>query len=76
MDLKNPLQVIGRTDSPIFEPETPYEKEGEIPNVVFPCGVVLIENKIFMYYGGADKVVGAATMELETLLKTLESCQC
>lgn len=75
-DAKDPAKIIARTDEPIFEPETAYEKEGEISNVVFPCGAVLIGNKIFMYYGGADKVVGVATMELETLLKTLESCRC
>jgi beta-1,2-mannobiose phosphorylase / 1,2-beta-oligomannan phosphorylase len=75
-DIKDPTKIVARTDEPIFEPETPYEKEGEIPNVVFPCGAVLIGNKVFMYYGGADKVVGVATMELETLLKTLESCRC
>jgi len=75
-DKKTPAKIIARTDEPIFKPETVYEKEGEIPNVVFPCGTVLIGSKIFMYYGGADKVVGVATMELETFLKTLESCRC
>lgn len=75
-DRKDPTKIIARTDEPIFEPETIYEKDGEISNVVFPCGVVLIGSKIFMYYGGADKVVGVATMELEKLLKTLESCRC
>jgi len=75
-DLKDPTTIIARTDEPIFEPEAVYEKEGEVPNVVFPCGAVLLGNKIFMYYGGADKVVGVATMELETLLKILELCRC
>ncbi len=75
-DIKDPAKIIARTDEPIFEPETVYEKEGEIPNVVFPCGAVQIEDKIYMYYGGADKVVGVATIELEQLLKTLESCRC
>ncbi|MBI4235452.1 hypothetical protein HY604_04080 [Candidatus Peregrinibacteria bacterium] len=76
LDLKNPMKVIGRTDNPIFEPETVYEKEGEIPNVVFPCGNVLIGDKLFVYYGGADKVVGVATVEMSKLLNTIKSCKC
>ncbi|MDO8469902.1 MAG: hypothetical protein Q7S84_02695 [bacterium] len=75
LDLKDPTQIIARSDEPIFEPETPYEKEGQVPNVIFPCGAVLLDDKFFLYYGGADKVVGVATMRREELLKNLESCK-
>ncbi len=75
-DLRNPLKVIGRTDYPIFEPETPYEKEGIVANVVFPCGAALVGKKLFVYYGGADKVVGAASLELQKLLEVLKLCRC
>lgn len=75
LDLKNPLKVIARTDEPLFEPETKYEKEGIVNNVVFPCGAVLIKNKIFMYYGGGDRVVGVATLPLKKLLKVFETCK-
>ncbi|PIU58464.1 MAG: hypothetical protein COS89_00210, partial [Deltaproteobacteria bacterium CG07_land_8_20_14_0_80_38_7] len=75
LDLKDPTKIIARTDEPIFEPEALYEKEGLIPNVVFPCGAVLLGDKFFLYYGGADKVVGVATIEAEKLLKNLESCK-
>ncbi len=71
--LKNPLKIIARTDEPIFEPRTDYEKSGQIPNVVFPCGAVTIGKNLFMYYGGADKVVGVATMPLDKLLRIVES---
>ena len=76
LDLKDPTKVIARTDDPIFEPETDYERIGLIPNVVFPCGAVLIEDTFFLYYGGADKVVGVATISREKLLKNFESCRC
>ncbi len=72
LDLENPTDIIARTDEPIFEPETDYEKEGLVPNVVFPCGAILLGNKIFIYYGGADKVVGVATIDYKELLKNLE----
>ncbi|MCD6528438.1 hypothetical protein J7K44_02265 [bacterium] len=68
LDLKNPIKVIARLDDPILEPETFYEKKGKVPNVVFPCGNVLLGNKLFVYYGGADQVIGVATIEIEKLL--------
>ncbi|MFN7088792.1 MAG: hypothetical protein ACK4NX_03200, partial [Candidatus Paceibacteria bacterium] len=76
LDLKNPMKILGRTDNPILEPETPYEKEGQIPNVVFPCGAVLIGEKLFVYYGGADKVIGVASTEINKLLDVLKLCKC
>jgi predicted GH43/DUF377 family glycosyl hydrolase len=72
LDLENPTKIIGRTPEPIFEPEMPYEKQGDVPNVVFPCGAVEIKDNIFMYYGGADKVVGVATIKTKELLKAFE----
>lgn len=76
LDLRNPTKIIGRTDNPIFEPETSYEKEGQVKNVVFPCGAVLLRKTLFVYYGGADMVVGVATIEISKLLKVLELCKC
>lgn len=76
LDPYDPTKIIARTDEPLFEPEAPYEKVGQIPNVVFPCGAVVIGEEIFMYYGGADQVVGVATLKIKKILKTLELCKC
>lgn len=76
LDLKNPIKIIGRTDNPIFEPETFYEKEGWVSNVVFPCGAILLGEQIFVYYGGGDKVVGVATIKTMKLLNYLQDCKC
>ncbi|MBU3979425.1 hypothetical protein KJ980_06480 [Patescibacteria group bacterium] len=73
LDLYTPTKVLARTDYPIFEPEMPYELEGQVPNVVFPCGQVVIKDLLYVYYGGGDKVVGVATVPLENLLKKLLS---
>ena len=48
--------------------ETSFEKEGVVNNVVFPCGFILKKDKIYLYYGGADKVVCGATISLDLLL--------
>lgn len=75
LDPENPTRVIARTDEPIFEPEEDYEKVGIVNNVVFPCGAILLGGKIYMFYGGADHVVGVATIEVGRLLRYLKSCR-
>lgn len=72
LDLKNPLKVLSRTTESILEPEKKYEKEGEVPNVVFPCGHVCRGDIIYHYYGGADSVVGVAAMKLSKLLSIMK----
>jgi predicted GH43/DUF377 family glycosyl hydrolase len=71
LDLKDPTLVLYRTHDPLLEPEMPYEKDGVVQNVVFPCGSVLMKGQIYVYYGGADKVVGVATLDMKTVLEGL-----
>ncbi|OGI93907.1 hypothetical protein A3A03_01905 [Candidatus Nomurabacteria bacterium RIFCSPLOWO2_01_FULL_40_18] len=71
LDLKDPAIVLARTTDPIFEPKEAYEKVGVVNNVVFPCGMTLQDGLLYIYYGGADTVVGVATMELDIILKAL-----
>lgn len=72
LDTKNPTRIIGRTDYPLFEPQASYEKNGQVPNVVFPCGNVVIGKRIFIYYGGGDSVVGVASIEIKKLLNAFQ----
>jgi beta-1,2-mannobiose phosphorylase / 1,2-beta-oligomannan phosphorylase len=71
LDLKDPAIVLARSSDAIFEPEEEYEKVGIVNNVVFPCGMVLKGDLLYIYYGGADKVTGVATMKLSILLGAL-----
>jgi len=71
LDLNDPTTVLSRTTDPIFEPKEPYEKIGIVNNVVFPCGMALKDDLLYIYYGGADTVVGVATIELSVVLKAL-----
>ncbi len=71
LDLKDPTNILARTAVPLFEPEEDYEKKGVVPKVVFPCGNIIRGDKIYLYYGGADAVVGVATLSLKNLLKIL-----
>lgn len=71
LDLKDPSRVILRTKDPIFEPQMSYEKEGIVPNVVFSCGAVVVDNTLFIYYGGGDRVISVATVNFAIFLKKL-----
>ena len=71
LDLNNPAKVIYRHPDPILEPEERYEKKGIIPNVVFSCGMIEKGDEFYLYYGGADKVVGLATIKKNKLLSVI-----
>jgi predicted GH43/DUF377 family glycosyl hydrolase len=63
--------VISRTDAPIFEPVLLWEKSGLVNNVVFSCGIILRDDTLFVYYGGADTAMGVATLSKVELMKRL-----
>ena len=71
LDLKDPSKVLARRKVPILQPEMSYELYGQVNNVVFPCGAVVIGEELFVYYGGADSVIGVATMKLSELMNSL-----
>jgi predicted GH43/DUF377 family glycosyl hydrolase len=71
LDLNDPAIVLSRLSDPIFEPKESYEKVGVVNNVVFPCGMTERDGVLYIYYGGADTVVGVATIELDILLRAL-----
>ncbi|MFA5840765.1 MAG: hypothetical protein WC847_00615 [Candidatus Paceibacterota bacterium] len=71
LDINDPAIVLARISDPIFEPEESYEKSGVVNDVVFPCGMAEKDGILFIYYGGADTVVGVATIELDILLRAL-----
>lgn len=68
LDLEDPRKVIYRSDKPIFQPEMDYEKDGFIKNVVFTCGAVEKAGLLYVYYGGGDRVISLATIEMKLLL--------
>ena len=65
-DKNNPLKVLKRSKKPILEPTEYWEKYGKVNNVVFATGFVFFKGKWLLYYGGADKSVGVATLQLTT----------
>jgi len=78
LELLDPAKVIGRCRCNILEPREIYELAGQVPNVVFPSGMIvekydaegfaLPDSPVKIYYGAADTVVGLATATIQDLL--------
>jgi predicted GH43/DUF377 family glycosyl hydrolase len=79
--LQSPSEIIYRSPNPILGPETSYEVgvcgHCWVPNVVFTCGALPAADKevldddndeILVYYGGADTVIGVASITLGELI--------
>ena len=69
LDLDDPSRVIARPKDFIMEPEEPWELEGDVPNVVFSTANPVVDGTVYVYYGGADRVIGLATCSLNDLLE-------
>lgn len=74
LDLQRPDRCLLRGDSWIFGPEAPYEREGDVSNVAFPCGYTLGADgdTLSLYYGAADTSVALATGSIRQLLAWLD----
>ena len=70
LDLEEPTRVLRRLPGWVLGPRAPYERIGDVPNVVFPCGLVHDEasGDVRLYYGAADTSVCVATAQLDDLL--------
>ena len=71
LDKNDPAKILYRTHDPLLEPTPAYERQGIVDNVVFPCGAVVLRHQLFVYYGGADKVVGVASIDVDFLIEGL-----
>ena len=78
LDVNDPTRVIARSRNNILEPREPYEMVGQVPNVVFPSGMVVEafdsdgfavrSSPVRVYYGAADTCVGLAETTIDSLL--------
>lgn len=70
LDKENPAKVIHRTNDWIFGPLAPYEREGDVDDRIFPCGMIYDKkhDNIRMYYGAADTSVALAIANLDSLI--------
>jgi predicted GH43/DUF377 family glycosyl hydrolase len=67
LDIADPARVIYRHPDPIFSPIAPYEINGPVGNVVFGTGLVELGERLLLYYGAGDGVIGVAIAQKEQL---------
>jgi len=65
LDRDNPREVIARHPDPIIEPELEWEIEGWVPNVIFSCATIELEDRYVVIYAGADTAIGVAYIKKE-----------
>jgi predicted GH43/DUF377 family glycosyl hydrolase len=73
LDLDEPTRVLRRLPAWILAPLADYERTGDVPNTVFPCGLVhdRDSDEIRLYYGAADSSICLATGRLHELMEAV-----
>ena len=71
LDLKNPQKIIGRTKGPFITAEETYERYGQVPNIVFPSGALIVGKDLRVYYGASDTTCCCADINLGGLLDSM-----
>ena len=76
LDLADPTKVTRRCGEWVLGPAETYELIGDVPGVVFPCGLVhdAETDELRLYYGAADTCVAVATSTLSEVLEYVEEC--
>lgn len=68
LDLDDPTKVLHYPTTHIMEPTETWEIRGDVPNVVFSCANIVVDDELWFYYGGADRMVGLATAPLADVI--------
>lgn len=68
LDLEEPWRVMYRAKNSFMAPKEIWEKKGDVPNVVFSCANPVVEGKVYLYYAGADRMIGLATADLQDVI--------
>ncbi|HVV39101.1 MAG TPA: hypothetical protein VHD31_02125 [Candidatus Paceibacterota bacterium] len=72
LDLNDPTRVLYRAQSPLLAPDAWYENDWK-PGIIYVSGAVVFNGDLIVYYGGGDKYVAAAKINLRDFLRKLKS---
>ncbi len=70
----DPSRVIAHSDGPIIAPQTDYEVDGFVPNVVFPTSAVERGGRLLVYYGAADTATAVVVWSVDELMSRMVDC--
>lgn len=70
LDIDDPTKIIACPKRYILRPRMNYECVGQVPNVVFTSGAVIMpDGTMNVYYGGGDTVICLAQSSVDELIK-------
>lgn len=73
LDKDDPTKVLYRTRDYILAPSAPYELQGDVPNVVFPCAALQDGKRVAVYYGAADTAVCMAFGYIDEVIEFVKT---
>lgn len=68
-----PERILKVGVEPILVPEADFEREGFVPNVIFPTGAVRRDDSLLIYYGAADACTGVVELSFQEVLDELHA---
>jgi predicted GH43/DUF377 family glycosyl hydrolase len=71
LDHADPSRILRRSSMPLLPPEADFERNGFVPNVVFPTGIVAEGRSLFVYYGAGDTCSAVVQVSLDEVLASL-----
>lgn len=69
--LDDPRKIVGMSCKPVMRAEASFERQGYLPNIVFPTALLGRGDWVDVYYGAADTVTGVTRYCLNDLLDTV-----
>jgi len=70
---EDPSRILRRGSTPLLTPQADFEREGFVPNVVFPTGIIADGDSLLVYYGAADTISAVIRLSLDEVLDSLRA---
>jgi predicted GH43/DUF377 family glycosyl hydrolase len=70
LDLHDPTKVLASLDEPLISPSN-EKRNGYVPNVVYSCGSLRVDDTLMIPFGIADQSIGVSTAKVSALVDAL-----
>lgn len=71
LDLEDPTKIIARLEEPLLTANE-EEREGYVPNVIYSCGSMIINNKLIIPYAMSDIASRIAMVDIDELFAQMK----
>lgn len=76
LDRDDPASVLARSSQPIMRPMADFERNGFVPDVVFPTAIINSsahqrDDLLSVYYGAADSSIGVVVFSKQDILSAI-----